>query len=460
MRRLGLYRKASYYLDEWMKSNGRKPLVLRGARQVGKTWLIRDFAQRNNLHLIELNFERFPAYADLFTSNNPGSILANIEADFGIKIDTGRSLLFLDEIQAKPELLAVLRWFGEDMPELPVVAAGSLLDFALEDHTFSMPVGRISYFYLEPMSYLEFVRASGNDRLCELLESVTAEDHINPKIHAKCLDYYYEYTLIGGMPEAVSRWYESNDLGACVKVQQDLLATIRDDFNKYRGRIDGDLLHAVLLSVPEQLGGKYVCERVPAPIRSAGVKKALHLLEAARICHRVKYTSGNGLPLGAQGKDGFFKVILVDVGLVSVQLGLSRLKLDDAKKVVLSNKGAVSEQYAGQLIRVFQSYHEDPALFYWQRTGGRQGEIDYIIQHGTGIVPVEIKAGAKGAMKSLHQFMFDKKLPLAVRCDTNPISTGQMHVKTTLGDEVSYTLLSVPLYMVELLPRLLDGVQE
>jgi hypothetical protein len=139
-------------------------------------------------------------------------------------------------------------------------------------------------------------------------------------------------------------------------------------------------------------------------------------------------------------------------------LRLSRLKLYDAKKVALSNNGAVSEQYARQQIRVFRSYHEDPALFYWQRTGGRQGEIDYIIQHGTGIVPVEIKAGAKGAMKSLHQFMFDKKLPLAVRCDTNPIPTGQMQVKTTLGDEVSYTLLSVPLYMVELLPRLLDGI--
>ncbi len=453
----GLYRKASYYLDKWLKSKGRKPLVVRGARQVGKTWLIRDIAQRNNLQLIELNFERSPEYADLFTSNNPDSILRNIEADVGIKCDSKHSLLFLDEIQAKPELLAVLRWFGEDMPELPVIAAGSLLDFALEEHAFSMPVGRISYFYLEPMSYLEFVRASGNDRLCELLESFNIRAHINPKIHSKCLDYYFEYILIGGMPEAVSRWYETKDLGACVKVQQDLIATIRDDFNKYRGRVDTDLLSAVLLSVPEQLGGKYISERVHASSRSAGVKKALHLLEAARICHRVRYTSGNGLPLGAESKNGFFKVIMVDVGLVSVQLGLSRLKIDDARKLVLSNKGPVSEQHAGQQIRIFQSYHEDPALFYWQRAGGRQGEIDYIIQHGTDVVPVEIKAGAKGAMKSLHQFMFDKSLRLAVRCDTNPPSIGQMQVKTTLGDEVSYTLLSVPLYMVEFLPHLLDG---
>ncbi len=352
----------------------------------------------------------------------------------------------------------MLRWFGEDLPELPIVAAGSLLDFALDEHTFSMPVGRISYFYLEPMSYLEFVRASGNDKLSDLLESFPPDTDVNPKIHSKCLDYYFEYILIGGMPEAVSRWHETKDLGECVKVQQDLIATIRDDFNKYRGRVNTDLLGAVLLSVPEQLGGKYIAERVHASARSAGVNKALRLLEAARICHRIRYTSGNGVPLGAETKDNFFKVIMVDVGLVSVQLGLSRLKAGDARKLVLSNKGPVSEQYAGQQIRVFQSCHEDPALYYWQRTGGRQGEIDYIIQHGTDIVPVEIKAGAKGAMKSLHQFMFDKNLSLAVRCDINPPSIGQMQVKTTVGDEVSYTLLSVPLYMVELLPQLLDGV--
>jgi uncharacterized protein len=444
------------YLDEWLKSGGRKPLVLRGARQVGKTWLIRDLAKRQRLQLVELNFERSPEYAGHFTTNDPEKIITNIEADLGVSIDSGNALLFLDEIQARPEILAVLRWFGEEMPELPVVAAGSLLDFALQEHAFSMPVGRISYFYLEPMSWLEFVKASGNEKLYKLLKNFSLTETINERIHQRCLEYYLEYILTGGMPEVVSRWYEEKNLGACVKVQQDLIATIRDDFNKYRGNVDTDLLSAVLLSVPEQLGSKYVMERVNAPARAGEVKKALQLLEAARICHRVRHTAGNGLPLGAESKSNFFKVIFSDVGLVSVQLGLSRLKLEDARKMILSNKGAVSGQYAGQQIRVFQSSQEDPALFYWQRIGGRQGEIDYIIQHGTAIVPIEVKAGARGSMKSLHQFMFDKGLHLAVRCDLNPLSVGEMQVKTTLGDEVSYTLLSIPLYLMELLPGLLD----
>lgn len=448
-------RFATKKLEEWLNSEKRKPLVVRGARQVGKTWLIRDFAGRKGLDLVELNFERTPELSDLFSSNKPELIMANIEAEFNIKCELQKTLLFLDEIQEKPELLSSLRWFSEDMPQLPVIAAGSLLDFTLQEHSFSVPVGRISYYYLEPMSFLEFVEASGNEALLTLLRNTQIEEKMNQRIHANCLDFYYEYILVGGMPEAVSTWYETKNIEQCIRVQQDLLGTIRDDFNKYRDRVDTKVLGDVLHSVPEQLGGKFIASRVNEFSRTEEIKKALTLLTYARICHRVSHTSGNGLPLGAESNDKFFKVIMLDVGLIAIRLGLSRLKLKEVNKIIFQNRGPISEQFVGQQLRVFQSYMEDPSLYYWQRIGGRQGEIDYIIQHGTKIVPIEVKSGAKGAMKSLHQFMYDKQLTLAVRFDRNSHSVSAIDVKTTLGDEVSYTLLSIPFYLAELLPDLL-----
>lgn len=454
-----MYRNASEKLDSWLNSRKRKPLVLRGARQVGKTWLIRDLARRNRKELIEVNFERTPQLADLFTSNQPEQTLLYLEAELNVRIDQSKSLLFLDEIQAKPAVLAALRWFGEEMPELPVAAAGSLLDFALAEHSFSMPVGRITYFYLEPMSFFEFVLATGNDRLYRLLKEMRIAAPLPNALHETCLELYLTYIRIGGMPEVVQEWNSSKDLSACVRVQQDLLATIRDDFNKYHERFDTELLGEVLASIPKQLGNKFVLSRVTDSSRSGEIKRGLDLLEKARICCRVRHTSANGLPLGAESNEKFFKVILLDTAFVSIQLGLSRLTITDAKKFILQNRGPMAEQYVGQQIRAFQSLSEDPALHFWQRIGGRQGEIDYIIQYRTSVMPVEIKAGATGSMKSLHQFMFDKNLDLAVRIDQNPPSLSRLSVKTTLGDDVGYKLLSLPFYLVERLPELLEEAE-
>ena len=410
--------------------------------------------------MIEVNFERTPELAGLFTSNHPGEIVRHLEAELNIRCDTATSILFLDEIQAKPAILASLRWFGEEMPELPVVAAGSLLDFVLADHTFSMPVGRVTYHFLEPMSFYEYILASGNDRLYRMLSETRINTPLPATLHEKCVDLYFEYTRIGGMPEVVSEWYTSKNASACVKVQQDLLATIRDNFNKYTGRFNTDLLTDVLYSVARQLGGKFISTLVHESARSVEVKRALDVLEKARVCHTIRHTAANGLPLGAESNDKFFKVIMLDTAFISVQLGLSRLSLPDAKEFVFKNRGPMAEQYVGQQIRAYQSLTEDPSLYYWQRTGGRQGEIDYIIQHGTTIVPIEIKAGSRGSMKSLHQFMFDKKLDLAVRVDLNPPSLSRVDVKTTTGHSVDYQLLSIPFYLVEMLPELLDQAGE
>jgi len=454
-----MIRFAAKELDNWLKNHNRKPMVLRGARQVGKTWLVRDLAKRQKLKLIELNFERLPNLADLFSENNPEEILRNIEAELATTIKPESSLLFLDEIQAAPELFSKLRWFKEDMQKLPVIAAGSLLDFALNKYQYSMPVGRITYFHLEQLSFFEFVLGTGNEALYKKLLSFSLETGMPESLHEKCVGLYHDYCLVGGMPEVVREWVNSKNLKSCIKIQQDLLATYRDDFHKYGGEINAGLLNRIMLSVAEQLGNKFVYSRVDPAKKIVRIKKALTRLSQAKVCTKVLHTAGNGLPLGAESNEKFFKVLMVDIGLISVQLGLSSTKYSEAKNVIFSNKGGLAEQFVGQHLRAAQTPLTAPHLFYWQRTGGRLGEIDYIIQHGNRVVPVEVKSGSAGSMKSLHQFMAEKRLDFAVRCNTNQVSLENIRVKTTIGKPVSYRLLSIPVYLTERLNGLIEQAQ-
>ena len=451
-----MIRFAAAGLDRWFESPNRKPLVLRGARQVGKTWLVRDFSQRRQLALIELNFERLPNLAELFAGNDPREIVGNLEAEFSVKITPETSCLFLDEIQAAPELLAKLRWFKEEMPQLAVIAAGSLLEFALSCRQYSMPVGRISYFHLEQLSFFEFVLACGHEALYQKMISCDPAKGMPKTLHDKCLDIYRQFCLVGGMPEVVRAWVEREDLPGCLKIQHDLLATYRDDFHKYGGEMDARLLNRIMHSVAEQLGSKFVFSRADSGARLGVVKKTLTMLCQARVCTKVVHTSANGLPLGAESNEKFFKALLIDIGLVSAQLGLASMKRSELDQVVFANKGGLAEQFVGQQLRAAQSPVMDPQLYYWQRTGGRMGEIDYVMQHGNHIVPVEVKSGAAGSMKSLHQFMAEKNLPLAVRLDTNPPTIQTIQVKTTIGQPVQYRLLSLPLYLAEHLDALMD----
>ena len=453
-----MIRFAGRELDHWLLSKNRKPLVLRGARQVGKTWLVRDFAQRQGLNLIELNLERTPHLADLFVGNDPAQTLQNLSAEISTQIQPSASLLFLDEIQAAPELFAKLRWFKEEMPDLAVIAAGSLLEFALENDPHSMPVGRITYFYLEQLSFFEFLLASGNKPLYQKLRSYEWGRNIPRSLHEKCLEFYHQYCLVGGMPEVVAKWRQNRDPRACLKLQQDLLATYRDDFHKYGGEMNARLLADILLSVARQLGSKFVYSRVDPALKVPPVKRAFSLLCQAKVCSRILHTTGNGLPLGAESNSKFFKALMIDIGLVAAQLGLAATRMEDQRAFVFTNKGGLAEQFVGQQLRCLQTPAMDPQLFYWQRTGGRLGELDYIIQQGGRIVPVEVKSGPAGKLKSLHQFMAEKELSLAVRCNLNLPVIENIQVKTTLGQPVAYRLLSVPIYLTETLPRLIEQV--
>jgi len=284
------------------------------------------------------------------------------------------------------------------------------MDFALNKYKYSMPVGRITYFYLEPISFFEFVKASGNEALYKKLSTFCLQSAIPESLHEKCLNLYQKYCLTGGMPEVVQEWINTKNLKSCMKIQHDLLATYRDDFHKYGGEIDAGMLSKIMLSVAEQLGNKFIYSRVDPTSKMIRIKKAFTLLSQAKVCTKIIHTAGNGLPLGAESNEKFFKALMVDIGLVSVQLGLSSTKHSEVKKIIFSNMGGLAEQFVGQQLRATQTPLTESHLFYWQRTGGRMGEIDYIIQHGNRIVPVEVKSGSSGSMKSLHQFMAETPL--------------------------------------------------
>lgn len=451
-------RFASQKLDQWLHKTNRKPLIIRGARQVGKTWLVHDCAKRNKKKLIELNFEKNPNHVELFTGNQIAHTMANIEAEKEIQINPENSILFLDEIQAAPELLSKLRWFKEELSDLPVIAAGSLLEFALADFQYSVPVGRLTYLYLEQMSFLEFILAQEKIALYERLctPGIWQKQQLPESLHEKAMSLYQEYCLIGGMPEVVDTWITHKQVTDCIQIQQDLLSTYRDDFHKYGGKIDPRLLSKIMMSVSRQLGNKFVYSHVDATFQIESIKKALHLLSMARVCTKIMHTSGNGIPLGAETNEKFFKTILLDIGLIAVQLGLSSMKPFDLKELILINKGGLAEQFVGQQIRIAQSFTSEPQLYYWQKTKGGQAELDYIIQFGHKIVPIEIKSGKSGSMKSLHQFMHEKKLNLAVRFNANLAELIDIKVKTTQGQPVSYVLLSLPVYLAERIYNILD----
>ena len=258
-------------LREWKTRRSRKPLVMRGARQVGKTWLVRKLAATEFESLLEVNFEQTPGAGALFASNDPAKILPLLAAQFGQRVEPGRTLLFLDEVQAAPQVLLSLRYFFEKMPDLHVIAAGSLLEFALAEHSFSMPVGRIEYFFLDPMTFGEFLCASGRGSLLDFLRSWRGPDAFPAPIHAECMELLRRYLTVGGMPESVAAFLDGGaDFEASERARQGILSTFADDFAKYSRRVPVENVRKVFESVPRQLGEKFTWAKVQGPRRVQG----------------------------------------------------------------------------------------------------------------------------------------------------------------------------------------------
>jgi len=451
-----LARHAEKHLNNWYQKKNRKPLVMRGARQVGKSTLVRHFAAQKGLILNEINLEQNLYLDEIFKSLDMGMIVQELNALAGRKIRSPKSLLFLDEIQATPHAIQSLRYFYEEMPDLPVISAGSLLEFALADHHFSMPVGRIEYYHLGPMTFSEFL-AAVEPALVSTISDFQIDNAIPVTAHRKLLKRQREFLFVGGMPEAVAAFAEENSVTEVTAVHRSIAGTYQDDFSKYAKQKDLALMQKVFRQIPRMIGQKVKYSNISREDRSRSVKTAIDLLVKARVCHQVFHSNCSGVPLFADIHENVYKLIFMDVGLAAHLTGLDWIALNALDGDNLVNEGKLAEQFVGQ--HLLQPL-EPPRLTYWlreQKTAN--AETDYVTASGNLVVPIEVKAGKSGTLKSLHQFAARKKSPLCIRFDLNlPEMRSLTHSVRMEGGSipVSFTLLSLPLYLVEALPRVLE----
>ena len=393
------------YLAQWKTDSNRKPLLLRGARQVGKTHAARELGKTFD-NFVEINFERNQRALTIFDNDkslDPKRILQDIFAIHDAKIVPGSTLLFFDEIQIAPRAITALRYFYEEMPQLHVIAAGSLLDFTIEK--IGIPVGRVRSLYMYPLSFIEFLMALGKKTIIEQLLEKTNIAY-SSGIHADLLDMVGKYLAVGGMPESVNRWIETGNINECLMVHQDIVDTYQQDFGKYAKASQIDNVARVFISIPHQLGGKFKYTVIEGDYRKRELSPALDLLQTAGIVHKIFNTSAQGIPLGAQADVEFYKAILMDVAISQKILGLETGSWIVQPLQVFTNKSAIVESFVGQEILAYSDPYQKAQLYYWQRMAKNStAEVDYLLQDQEHILPLEVKSGHGTTLRSLHMFL-------------------------------------------------------
>ncbi len=397
-----MVREKIYDLIAWKDKSTRKPLLVNGARQVGKSWLIRHFGLTNfKGKLIEINLEKSKNLHIIFQADfDVKRIIFELNLALNTSIVLGEDLLFIDEIQACPEALGSLRYFFEDMPNLHVIVAGSLLDFEFRNQPF--PVGRVEIMNLYPMTFYEFLKARNKKNLIQLLES--SYDEVPETVNHFFEDDFMLYLIIGGMPECVKYFVETNDLLGVKNIQDDLLYSYEQDFKKYKPNINSDCLLDILENGTKYIGNQIIYTKLSQRFTSPTVKKGVDVLRTARLLYSVQNVSVGSLPLTSSGKQ--FKLFFLDVGLLLRKSNLDYQNLYLKKELSAAFKGMLSEQFVAQQL-IAQT---EQKTFYWARTeSGASSEVDFVILKNNKIIPIEVKSGKSGSLKSLH-YLLDNNL--------------------------------------------------
>ena len=444
-------------LIKWQADKYPHPIVVRGARQVGKSFLLERFAKENFKTAVIINFEYdFEFYED-FETLDPVHIVNQIYLKRNIEIKTGESLIFLDEVQLFPKAIQALRYFYEKMPGLHVIAAGSLVDFALKQEPVSMPVGRVHYFYMHPLSFREFLEAQGLVGYLKFIDDLdfTKSRNVLKKalkvkpgitssgnaVHEKLLAEVQKYLLLGGMP-AVIREYLNNDkqFSLAFREQRQILNTYIDDFRKYGKNSEFYYLRKSFERAPHLISKKFKYSQLDPESKSTHLKQALEHLIDAHLFTKVRATSGIVTPLELNASDSDFKIIGLDCGLVQNLLSAN----NESLYVSDFSSEIITEQFVGQELRVYGDPYDLNRLYYWFNDAkNASAEIDYLIEIGKHIIPVEVKASHRGRLKSLRYFMDKYKAPLGIRISANPLSFEE-------------GILSVPFYAVPEINRLVE----
>jgi len=403
------------HLLAWKGNPDRRVLLLRGARQVGKTYSVRELA-RTFPYFCEVNFEEQPQVCAFFKqTHDPKELVKKLTMFYGIPIEPGQTILFFDEIQACPNAIQSLRFFYEKMPGLHVVAAGSLLEFAIQELP-SYGVGRIESLYMYPLSFGEFLDAFGMTAAREAIAAASPDTPLDPVIHRRLLELVAYYYAVGGMPAAAKVFIESGDFIKARAVLDLLIASFHDDFAKYRRRAPQRRLRDVFRSVAQQSGGKFKYSAV-SDEKSALLRESLDLLVKSGLVYQVFNTTARGVPLGVQSDHRHFKAIIFDTAIAQRLLGLNSIDYIADSPQDLVNRGSIAEQFVGlELVKAARP-HTPPELYYWHREArASNAEVDYIVERAGGIItPVEVKSGSSGQMQSMRLFISERKIPLGIR---------------------------------------------
>jgi predicted AAA+ superfamily ATPase len=422
-------------LIRWKDNPRRMPLIIRGPRQVGKSYLIEEFGKRFFKQHITLNFELNPHLKECFIDLDPVQVLNQIELTLGVHIvDEPSTLLVFDEIQECPQAILALRYFKEKRGDIPVIAAGSLLEFALNTAEFRMPVGRIQYLHLRPLSFEEFLIARGFSQLVSFLHTVTLENVPSDAVHQRLQERVREYLVLGGMPAVVSEFLMAHRFQPCQALQEGLLLTFRNDFGKYARFSQHHYLQAFFERAPGLVGEEFNFSKIDPNLRARELRPAMDSLLMAGLIHLI-YRTRN---------DQRFKLHFIDVGLMvkASRLSAELILKDDFFAL---NRGAIMEQFVGQELLAYTPAEESGALYYWSREKkGSSAEVDFIVAVDDQVIPIEVKAGSTGRLKSMQVFLAEKNYSLGVKISMDPLS-------------IKNNVLCVPAYMIQSLPRLVKS---
>jgi predicted AAA+ superfamily ATPase len=441
-----LHRKAISHLSNWAESPNRKPLILRGARQVGKSTLIEQFAAHAgyDLHTINLDLTTL----NLGTKINLDQLLKEIEALSEKRIGPN-SLIFFDEIQKQIELYPYLRYFFEKRPDLKVVAAGSLLEFYLERATGDIPVGRLQYYFLGPLTFFEFLKATKKQLLYEHLTSFikgTARE-IHPTYHEQALEQFSLYLRVGGLPESTREFIKTGSLIETNHIHQAIIQTYEDDFIKYAERSQLAKLDTLFAKLPTRVGEKIKWSEIDSAIKSRDLSRAYDLLCKSRLMLKCVHTNATGLSLAGQSDESVFKSFLLDVGLLLSKLEVAQRPFD--LKSDIAEKGKIFEQFVAQMLFYAKGPIYEPKLYYWLRDKkSRNAEVDFVIQTNQEIVPIEVKNQPLTKMRSLQLFCKEQNIKRAVN----------FYLGTYSREQIADTqILRLPIYLAEMVYRILES---
>ncbi len=410
-----LPRKIDQELIDWRKEVQGKPLLIRGARQVGKSTAIRQLAKQFDYYL-EINFEQQRQVHRLFEGDlDPITLCENLSILYNVPIIAGKTLLFFDEIQACIPAISSLRFFYEQYSALHVIAAGSLLEFALSEIP-SFGVGRIRSLFVYPLSFDEYLEGIEEQALLTAKSKANLQKPLPAPLHQKLLDHVKRFLILGGMPEVVASYVQNRDINKCGLILDDLITSLKADFTKYKKRVPFLRISEVFDSVVRQSGGKFIFTKAATETNNQQIKEALDLLIMAGLVIPVTHTAANGLPLGAEANPKQRKMLLLDTGIFQRLLGLNVSDILFETDFDAVNKGAIAEAFVGLELLKSASCYRPGSLFFWHREArSSNAEVDYVIQQQDNILPIEVKSGKKGSLQSLFLFLAEKNVKKGIR---------------------------------------------